>query len=49
MKIVNCRITGRNTNITMGQIVNEPVNFQGLLALNVDSGFELDTAVKEII
>lgn len=31
MRIQNVRVSSRNTNITMGQIVNEPVSFQGLL------------------
>lgn len=30
--ITNCRITSRNTNISMGQLLNTPLNFQGLLA-----------------
>lgn len=30
MRVVNCRITSRNVNIAMGQLVNEPVSFQGL-------------------
>jgi len=42
MKIENCRITSRNTNIAMGQIVNEPLSFQGLLAHGADDGFTLD-------
>jgi len=32
MTIKDCRIVSRNTNISMGQLVNEPLNFQGLLA-----------------
>jgi len=31
MRIKDVRLTSRNTNITLGQIVNEPVSFQGLL------------------
>lgn len=31
MAIRGCRITGRTTNITFGQIINEPLNFSGLL------------------
>lgn len=37
LKIQDCRITSRNTNITMGQLINEPLNFQGLLAVNKES------------
>lgn len=44
MKILNCRITSRNTNISMGQLVNEPLNFQGLLAMS-DTG-DQDTEFK---
>jgi hypothetical protein len=36
MKISDVRLSGRNTNISMGQLVNEPVNFQGLWASPVD-------------
>jgi hypothetical protein len=49
--IKDCRITSRNTNIAMGQIVNEPLSFQGLLATHSsDTGvaeFQLDSAVKQ--
>ena len=38
MEIKNCRITSRNTNIAMGQIVNEPLSFQGLLAHHLTDG-----------
>lgn len=31
LRIQNCRITGRNTNIALGALVNEPVNFMGTL------------------
>lgn len=50
MEIKNCRITSRNTNITMGQLVNEPVNFQGLLAVNYgdDNGaIAQDNVIKQ--
>lgn len=46
MRIEKVRISSRNTNIALGQLVNEPVSFQGLLAtpVNLDeqSMFELD-------
>lgn len=48
MEIQSCRITSRNTNITMGQLVNEPVSFQGLLALNKQgTQFSLDSATSQ--
>ena len=31
LQIQNCRLTSRSANLTLGQIVNEPVSFQGLL------------------
>lgn len=49
MTIENCRITSRNTNISMGQIVNEPLSFQGLLAHHAGDGFELDGKVKQTV
>jgi hypothetical protein len=33
LEIRGCRLTGRSTNITLGQMVNEPINFNGLLAV----------------
>lgn len=45
--VQNCRITSRNTNIAMGQIVNEPLSFQGLLAHHAGDDFELDGAAKQ--
>lgn len=48
MSIKNCRITSRNTNIAMGQLVNEPLNFQGLLVQPSTPGnFGLDSAIKD--
>lgn len=53
-RIETCRVTSRNTNITMGQIVNEPMSFQGLLATpaaqtgdTAVSEFTLDGAIKD--
>jgi hypothetical protein len=34
MTLKDCRITGRNTNISMGTLVNEPLSYTGLLAVN---------------
>ena len=34
MQIKDCRLTGRNTNISMGSLVNEPLTWVGLLAIN---------------
>lgn len=45
LRIKNCRLVSRNGNISQGQLVNEPVNFQGLLATPVlpdGSEFALD-------
>jgi hypothetical protein len=52
MAIRGCRITGRTTNITFGQIVNEPLNFSGLLVTPVkfstgEDSFEADNSVKD--
>lgn len=50
MRIKYCRLTSRNTNIAQGQLVNEPVNFQGLMAtpvLNDLDLFQLDSLVRE--
>jgi hypothetical protein len=47
MTIKNCRFVSRNTNISQGQLVNEPLNFQGLLAQNDGDGFALDNSVSE--
>lgn len=35
MRIIDCRLSSRSLNISVGQLVNEPVNFQGLLATPV--------------
>jgi len=50
LRIKYCRLVSRNTNIAQGQLVNEPVNFQGLLAtpaLDDADLFRLDTLVQE--
>lgn len=50
IQIQNCRITSETMNITMGQLVNIPVNFQGLLmtpAVADLTQFQLDSAVKQ--
>jgi len=50
MRISTCRLISRNANITHGQLVNEPMNFQGLLATTMLTGapdFSLDTLVKD--
>ena len=41
MRITGCRITSRNINIASGQLVNEPVSFQGLLATSFNGTDEL--------
>lgn len=45
--IAGCRITSRNTNITFGQIVNEPVSFNGLIVLPEGCGFQDDNLLKD--
>lgn len=54
LRIEKCRLTSRNVNISIGQLVNEPVNFQGLLASPMkEEGdtdtqlWNLDTVVKD--
>lgn len=51
MHIMDCRITSRNTNISMGQIVNEPLTFQGLIATHAFTDttkeFKLDGKVQQ--
>jgi hypothetical protein len=51
MLITDCRLVGRNTNITLGQLVNEPVNFQGLFCTPTstigDPLFSADSVVKD--
>jgi len=47
-EISGCRITSRNVNMTMGQIVNEPISFQGLLVNPTElDGFSLDNVIKD--
>jgi len=49
-RIQYCRLTSRNTNISAGQLINEPCNFQGLLATPTSGGtsdFSLDTGVVD--
>lgn len=48
MTIRDCRINSRNTNITMGQLVNQPLSYNGLLVVpQIPAGFDLDQSVKE--
>lgn len=53
MTVKDCRISSRNTSISMGQLVNSPINFQGLLATphSNDAGavplFDLDSSNKQ--
>jgi hypothetical protein len=52
LTVKNCRITSRNTNIAQGQLVNEPLSFQGLLLTHEGDNadvFELDGAVKQFV
>lgn len=52
LRIKYCRLVSRNTNIAQGQLVNEPVNFQGLLAttvINDQDMFQLDSLIKEVL
>ena len=52
LKISGCRINARNVNITMGQIVNEPVSFTGLYVNpystdGITGMFSTDNAIKD--
>lgn len=53
MVLHDCRLTSRNVNIAQGQLVNEPLNFMGLLAqqnfdtTNLARNEKLDTVIKE--
>ncbi len=51
LRIEDVRLTSRSVNITLGQLVNEPVNFQGLLATplmnNEGKRFERDYGPNE--
>jgi hypothetical protein len=48
MTLKDCRLTGRNVNIAQGQIINEPMNFMGLLAVQSTKDPEkLDSLVRE--
>lgn len=47
MQIQDVRLTSRNTNITLGQIVNEPVSFQGLLLKGEVDSWGLDESVVQ--
>lgn len=55
LRIKFCRLTSRNTNITHGQLVNEPMNFQGLFATPTSNDasaselFKLDSLVAETL
>jgi len=49
--VLRCRFTSRNNNISLGQLVNTPMSFQGLLATPVDPDtqarqFKLDSSVN---
>lgn len=49
MQIQKVRFVGRNVNISMGQIVNVPMNFRGLLVTHLGPGntrFQLDSSSK---
>ena len=48
MTIQDCRLTSRSVNISAGQLLNEPLNFMGLLAINGANAEQLDTGVKGI-
>ena len=46
MTVKDVRITGRNTNISMGALINEPLTFQGLMLLrNDENGIAQDSAI----
>jgi hypothetical protein len=45
MNITDCRLTGRSISMSMGQLLAEPVTFEGLLAQS--SGFSADNLFKD--
>ena len=45
MNITDCRLTGRSISMSMGQLLAEPVTFEGLLAQS--SGFSADNHFKD--
>jgi hypothetical protein len=51
MSVKDCRITSRNTNISMGSLVNEPLTFQGIYASPTNTSgvaiFASDNIIKE--
>lgn len=47
IQIKGCRLTASNTNITMGQIVNEPVSFTGLLVVPNGVNISLDSSIAD--
>lgn len=50
MRIKDCRLTSRNVNLAQGQLINEPVNFMGLLAqqyLDGNAIEQLDSLISE--
>lgn len=52
MVLHDCRLTSRNVNIAQGQLVNEPLNFQGLLAqqrFDTDNTLRRNEALDSII
>lgn len=49
--IVDLRLSSRNTNLALGQLVNEPLSFQGLLMTPISSGeaqFLKDAGVTQV-
>jgi hypothetical protein len=45
MNITDCRLTGRSVSIAIGQLLAEPVTFEGLLAQS--AGFSADALLKD--
>jgi hypothetical protein len=50
LQVQKVRFTGRNANISLGQIVNVPMNFRGLLATHLgatDTQFKMDSTSRQ--
>lgn len=49
MNIVDCRLNSRSMNMSMGQLLSEPVSFEGLLAYSPNAAItmDLDKVIKD--
>lgn len=49
MTIKDCRLNSRSMNMTMGQLLSEPVSFEGLLAYSPTTAMALDTFTQDTV